>query len=213
VLAILEGVVDEGAVPVEVKGEQGTARRLTIRVPESERRALTEPGTLLNGLGFSFWYPPQPVVVGELTPDFPAAAAGLALGDRVVEVNGEPVDDYLKFVNLIRARAGQATELVVLRGGQRLNFDLVPKTVVEDGRTVGKIGLGAALSDAGGFPESMQMVERYGPLGAIGPCRARDLGQERAYGALPVAHGHGRRLHQEHLRPDQHRAVRRADGD
>jgi len=169
VLAILEGVVDEGAVPVEVKGEQGTARRLTIRVPESERRALTEPGTLLNGLGFSFWYPPQPVVVGELTPDFPAAAAGLALGDRVVEVNGEPVDDYLKFVNLIRARAGQATELVVLRGGQRLNFDLVPKTVVEDGRTVGKIGLGAALSDAGGFPESMQMVERYGPLGAIGP--------------------------------------------
>jgi len=57
----------------------------------------------------------------------------------------------------------------VLRGGQPLNFDLVPKTVVEDGRTVGKIGLGAALSDAGGFPESMQMVERYGPLGAIGP--------------------------------------------
>ena len=39
VLAILEGVVDQGAVPVEVKDEQGTARKLTIRVPESERRA------------------------------------------------------------------------------------------------------------------------------------------------------------------------------
>ncbi len=169
VLAILEGVVDNGAVPVEVKGERGTVRKLTIRVPESERRALTEPGTLLNGLGFSFWYPPQPVVVGELTPDFPAAAAGLALGDRVIEVDGEPVDDYLKFVNLIRARAGQATELTVMRGGKRLSFELVPKAVVEEGRTVGKIGLGASLSEAGGFPESMQMVERHGPLSAIGP--------------------------------------------
>ena len=169
VLAILEGVVDEGAVPVEVKDEQGAARKLTIRVPESERRALTEPGTLLNGLGFSFWYPPQPVVVGELTPDFPAAAAGLAIGDRVVAVNGDPVDDYLKFVSLIRARAGQATELDVLRGGQRLSFELVPKAVVEEGHTIGKIGLGASLSGAGGFPESMQMIERYGPLKALGP--------------------------------------------
>jgi len=169
VLAILEGVVDQGAVPVEVKDEQGTARKLTIHVPESERRALTEPGTLLNGLGFSFWYPPQPVVIGELTPDFPAAAAGLAIGDRVVAVNGEPVDDYLKFVNLIRGRAGQATELAVLRGSQRLSFELVPKSVVEEGHTVGKIGLGASLSGAGGFPESMQMVERYGPLNALGP--------------------------------------------
>jgi len=156
-------------VPVEVKGEQGTVRRLTIRVPESERRALTEPGTLLNGLGFSFWYPPQPVIVGALTPDLPAAAAGLALGDRVIEVDGEPVDDYLKFVNLIRARAGQATELTVMRGDKRLSFELVPKAVVEEGRTVGKIGLGASLSEAGGFPESMQVVERYGPLAAFGP--------------------------------------------
>src|SRR5688572_19964548 len=68
VLAILEAVVAEGAVPVEVRGEGGATRRLRIFVPASERRALTEPGTLLDGLGFSFWYPPQPVVVGELTP-------------------------------------------------------------------------------------------------------------------------------------------------
>ena len=85
VLAILEGVVDEGSVPVEVRREGGATRKLTIRVPDSERRALTEPGILLRGLGFSFWYPPQPVVVAELTPGLPAEAAGLAIGDRVVD--------------------------------------------------------------------------------------------------------------------------------
>ena len=167
VLAILEGVVGEGHVPLEVRGEGGGSRSLTMRVPESERRALTEPGTLLDGLGFSFWYPPQPVVVGELTPGFPAEQAGLALGDRVVAVEGEPVVDYLEFVERIRGRAGQATRLAVLRGDGRLEFELVPNAVDEEGRTIGKIGLGVARGGAVGFPESMRTVERYGPFEAV----------------------------------------------
>src|SRR5262245_28310922 len=54
ILAILEGVVETGEVPLEVRRDGGTARSLVLRVPEAERRALTEPGTLLYGLGFSF---------------------------------------------------------------------------------------------------------------------------------------------------------------
>lgn len=167
VLAILEGVVSEGAVPVDVSGKDGGARRVTIRVPEGERRALTEPGTLLDGLGFSFWYPPQPVVVGELAPGFPAEQAGLELGDRVVAIEGEPVEEYFEFVERIRARAGQATRLAVQRAGERLVVELVPRAVEEEGRTIGKIGLGVAQGDAGSFPESMRTVERYGPLEAV----------------------------------------------
>ena len=161
--------MDEGSVPVEVRREGGAARKLTIRVPDSERRALTEPGILLRGLGFSFWYPPQPVVVAELTPGLPAAAAGLAIGDRVVEVDGMAIDDYTKFVEMIRERPGQATRLSVVRGDSRIEINVVPNAVVEEGRTVGKIGLGAALGDGSGFPESMKIVERYGPLAALGP--------------------------------------------
>ena len=44
VLAMLEGVVDDGPVPVEVRRAGSATRKLTIRVPDSERRALTEPG-------------------------------------------------------------------------------------------------------------------------------------------------------------------------
>jgi regulator of sigma E protease len=169
VLAILEGVVEEGEVPVEVRGEGGASRQLTIRVPEGERRALTEPGTLLQGLGFSFWFPPQPAVVGELTPGFPAAEAGIVTGDRVVEVEGEPVDDYVKFVERIRGRPGMPTRLAVLRGSERLEFELVPRAVEEDGQTIGRIGLGVARTDDGGFPEAMRTVERHGPLAAFAP--------------------------------------------
>jgi len=169
ILAMLEGVVESGEVPMEVRGRNGATRALVLRVPEAERRALTEPGILLHGLGFSFWYPPQPVVVGELTPDFPAAAAGLEIGDRVLEIEGEAIDDYVKFVDRIRARPGEPTRIAVQRNGKRLEFTLVPKAEVEEGHTVGKIGLGAALGDGGGFPEEMKTVERYGPLAAIAP--------------------------------------------
>ncbi|MGH8129476.1 MAG: RIP metalloprotease RseP [Steroidobacteraceae bacterium] len=179
VLAILERVVTDGRVPIEVGDDDGDARRLEIVVPESERRALTEPGILLRGLGFSFWYPPQPVVVAELTPGDPAIRAGLALGDRIIDVDGVPISDYPKFVSEIRSRPERPTRLTAIRDGRTLSFELVPKAVVEDGRTVGKIGLGAALGDVGAFPENMRTIERYGPVAALGPA-ARETWQKSA---------------------------------
>ncbi len=179
VLAILEQVVESGRVPLQVRGGDGRERSLEITVPDAERRALTEPGILLRGLGFSFWYPPQPVIVAELVAGEPAMRAGLAPGDRVVDVDGIAVPDYPAFVAMIRERAGVPTRIGALRDGERREFELVPKAVIEEGRTVGKIGLGAALGDGGGFPESMLAVERHGPLGAVLPA-ARETWQKSA---------------------------------
>ncbi|HEU0224871.1 MAG TPA: RIP metalloprotease RseP [Steroidobacteraceae bacterium] len=168
VLAILERVVDDGRVPLEVQRKDGGIRRLEIVVPAEERRALTEPGTLMRGLGFSFWYPPQPVVVAELTEGEPAAGAGIRVGDHIVEVDGIAVPDYPQFVQLIRARPGQETRIAALRDGARVEFVLVPRATVEAGEIIGRIGLGAARG-SGGFPARLQTIERYGPLGAIAP--------------------------------------------
>ncbi len=169
ILGILDGIVADGRVPLLVRGEGGGERQLAVSVPQSERRALTEPGALMRGLGFSFWYPPQPVVVGDLVEGLPAAQAGIRPGDRVIEVQGTPVDDYVAFVNLIRERPGLPTRLVAMRGEERLVFELVPQAVEEEGRTIGRIGLGAAAVDGGNFPDAMLTVERYGPLGAVAP--------------------------------------------
>jgi len=169
VLGILEQVVEGGRVPLTVRGRDGSQRQLEIIVPATERLALTEPGTLLYGLGLSFWVPPRPVVIGELTQGEPAELAGLRIGDKIVEVDGQPVDDFADFVAAIRARPGLSTQLVALRGGARLAFTLVPKTVVEEGKSIGRIGLGTSAGAGGGFPDWMRSVERYGPFAAVGP--------------------------------------------
>jgi len=169
VLEILERVVEDGEVPVEVGRAGGTSRRLTIRVPAEERRALTEPGTLLSGLGFSFWYPPQSVIVSGLTEGFPAADSGIAVGDRIVAVEDVAVSHNEAFVGRIRERAGEPTRIAVLREGRRLEFRLVPRSIEADGQTIGRVGLETTQTDAGPFPEAMQTVERHGPFAALAP--------------------------------------------
>ena len=166
-LGILDRLVADGRVPIEVRDSRGATRRIEIRVPEGRRRALTEPGTLLDGLGFSFWYPPQPVVVGELTPASPAERAGIRVGDRIDAVDGEPVRDFARFVTLIKERAGQPTRIAATRAGDAIEFELVPERALEGGREIGRIGLGSRVSGNVAFPPELQTIERHGPLAAV----------------------------------------------
>lgn len=169
VLAILDGIVGEGAVPLVVRDERGATRELTIRVPEGERRALTEPGMLLTGLGLSFWHPAQEVVAGEVAASGPAAAAGIRAGDRILEVEGRAIHDRDAFVAAVSGRAGLATRIAVMRGAERLEFDVVPNSVEEEGRTIGRVGIVLPPVAAMSYPQSMRTVEHYGALGAIAP--------------------------------------------
>jgi len=167
VLGMLDALVETGRIPLEVRGEDGRMRSLVLDVPATERRALTEPGALMRGLGFSFWYPKQPVVVGQLVEGGSAAAAGLEPGDEIRAVDGERVEDFARFVELVRAHPGDTLRLDVDRGGSSMAIEVEVRAEVEEGETIGRIGMipGGTLR----FPEWMQTEERHGPLAALGP--------------------------------------------
>ncbi|MEQ9125859.1 MAG: M50 family metallopeptidase, partial [Alphaproteobacteria bacterium] len=79
----------------------------------------------------------------------PAGAAGLAPGDLVVAAAGEPVADFGRFAEIVRARPGQSTPIEVIRDGARLTLTVTPEPVPEtdaDGaeRQIGRIGVTAA---------------------------------------------------------------------
>ena len=46
-------------------------------------------------------------VVGGFTPNSPAEAAGLKVGDLLLEIDGKPVDHFSRIPELIGNRAGQ----------------------------------------------------------------------------------------------------------
>jgi regulator of sigma E protease len=169
VLAMLGDVVDRGRVALTVQ-RAGAELPLTLAVPDSQRRALTEPGAWSDGVGFDFTRPHIPVQVGKVLAGSPAEAAGLKVGDEVVAVDGRPVREFLDFVAEVRDRPGQTVRLDVRRGRERLTLPVTvrgePDEAHPDGPRVGRIGIGAG--GAATFPPGMETLERYGPVSALG---------------------------------------------
>ena len=80
-----------------------------------------------------------PMIVGTLHEGSPAAAAGIELGDEIVEANGQPIHSIEELIEATRARADQPTVYQIRRGGELI----APMTItphLQDGR--GIIGIG-----------------------------------------------------------------------
>jgi regulator of sigma E protease len=64
--------------------------------------------------------PLSPMVIASVEPSSPAAKAGLQVGDTVLEANGRAIKDVQELSEITSARAGEATQYVIERKGQRL---------------------------------------------------------------------------------------------
>jgi serine protease Do len=72
--------------------------------------------------------PREGVVVTQVQPDTPAAAAGLRAGDVIVEFASTPITAAGQLQLVVeRAEIGVAHELVIVRGGERMTLSLEPK--------------------------------------------------------------------------------------
>jgi regulator of sigma E protease len=101
--------------------------------------------------------------VGRVMEGFPAAEAGLKVGDRIVAIDGEPVETWEELARRIHTRAEQEITLTVERGGQQFPIILTPKASTQQdvsGRTV-TVGL-IGISPAEGF-----VYHRVDPLTAL----------------------------------------------
>jgi regulator of sigma E protease len=115
---LLDAVSSRGEASLSVRGKDGTTRAANLNVPDRDERVrLTEPAALLHGLGFEFWLPPLPAVLGEVQADGPAARAGLRPGDQITAINSEPVSDFRQIVARVSARPGETLSFTYRRGG------------------------------------------------------------------------------------------------
>ena len=73
-------------------------------------------------LGFAVERDATPPVVAEVQAGEPAARIGLRPGDRIVAVDGEPVDDFAQVAPLIQASRGDPVALTVMRNGRRVEL-------------------------------------------------------------------------------------------
>jgi regulator of sigma E protease len=86
----------------------------------------------------------EPVEVGTIAPDSPAAASGLQKGDRVIAFNGQTVRNSQELTNQIRENKDAPARLTIERGFQREEINTAAK-LDEDG--VYRIGIGFSTAN------------------------------------------------------------------
>jgi regulator of sigma E protease len=78
-------------------------------------------------------------MVYQLLPNFPAAKAGMRVGDRIVSVNGQDVPDGSALVDTIHRSLGKPLHVVFERDGRRQAVDVTPVPSPDD-KTIGLLG-------------------------------------------------------------------------
>ncbi|CAM0558087.1 RIP metalloprotease RseP [Vreelandella titanicae] len=130
-----------------------------------------DPPQPLQSLGITPWQPEFPAVLGQVVSGEAAEQAGLEAGDRMVAINGEPVDDWMHFVNMVRSSPGETLQLTYERNGEQSSVDLTPgRNRLDTGVEIGYIGAGAEQVE---WPAAFQREIRYGPIEALGQAVSR----------------------------------------
>ncbi len=118
----------------------------------------------------AFGRPVAPPVIGGFAERSVARAAGLEVDDRIVAIDGAPIDDFTQIRDRVALYPGKPMTVSVERDGNRQAFDLVTQdfTFTDEHGNTGRIGLLGILGAAPDF-------EPVGPLRAVGLAATENL--------------------------------------
>jgi regulator of sigma E protease len=169
-LGLLDAISDQARIDLAVRGSDGQERSLALVVDDAtERRRLTEPNRLYDGLGFHFWAPSVPPVLGEVMAGGPAEAAGLKEGDVVTAVDGSPVRTFREMSDYVNARPEKNISFTVKRGAEVLTHKVRSVSDKDgNGKVIGRIKVGQVRDIEPFFPPGMMKRVPLKPMAALG---------------------------------------------
>jgi regulator of sigma E protease len=165
-IGLLDGVTSQSGIDLRLRDAQGQVRGAHLDLgTAAERHGLSEPATLLSGLGLRFQEPPIPPVLGKVEPDGPAAAAGLAPGDTILSVNGEPVHDFVALAAMVRDHPDETIVVRYRRAGAEASTRVAVAGVAQDGARIGRMKVSQPRSVK--LPPQMLRHVEFGPFAAL----------------------------------------------
>jgi len=119
------------ALPLVV---ERNGQRVPLTITPSSR---VEEGETIGSLDLVPDNGGYPVIVREVSPDTPAAQAGLQAGDRLVAINGQPVRSQEHVSLFIREHRSQPITLTVERNGQRQDITATARRLADGSERLG----------------------------------------------------------------------------
>ncbi|MBI6339095.1 sigma E protease regulator RseP [Proteus vulgaris] len=101
----------------------------------------------------------------EVTEGSAAEKAGLQAGDRIVKVDGQPIDTWHPFTYFVRQSPNKVLELLVERNGSSLMLNITPTAVaLKDGTEIGQVGAQLQILPP---DEQYLIMQQYNPFSAL----------------------------------------------
>lgn len=125
----IDGVHNPTWEQVEVKGLLNPNQSLPFTIQRAGKAiqgSVVPAAVTTSEIGSAGWFPEQPVIIGDLEPNMPAAEAGLKEGDKIVSMDHQPVPSIQSMIQLLQKSKSKPVELGVLRDGQALTFTTTP---------------------------------------------------------------------------------------
>lgn len=162
-LQLVRRLGESGQLDVTVR-EVGSSAERRLQIPlQNWLKGVEEPDPI-TALGIRPWRPQIAPVIAQLDPEGPAQAAGIQLGDRLISLNRQPLDDWQQVIDAVKVLPGVTAVLEVERDGQRID---VPLTLAARGEGDARRGYLGAGVEGGEWPAEMLREVRFGPLDAV----------------------------------------------
>jgi regulator of sigma E protease len=160
--SLAQHAIDGARTDVAVETANGAKTVRTLPLDRLASRG--DADKALGEIGLRHKGPPVPAIAAKVRSGMPAAEGGLKDGDRIVAIDGTPVDDFVALGELIQKEAAKSPALrfEVERGGQRLTLNV--QAIRQDDGGGERWITGSAAPQVTVEPDA---VQRQGPIEAI----------------------------------------------
>jgi regulator of sigma E protease len=126
-LGLITYALDREDVQITVADRNGDQSQHLLKLSELGDDFSEEDA--LGAIGIQPWRLVLPAVVGEVSPDSPAAAAGVYSGDLIISIAGEDVPswNYVGYLVQQHGQAGMPLPLKIERDGAEIDLQIRPK--------------------------------------------------------------------------------------
>ena len=158
--------LDHRDIKVTVKTAQGSQQEKTLalsKLPDGIKES-----KMMAAIGLQPWRMPIPAIMGDISPELPAAKAGLQPGDEIIAMNDETVDDWYDLSKKI-GRASPPIKLTFMRDGHE-NKLIIPEFAKDpDNPKRQVIGIRPIQPDNNttDYARSLYYELSYGPIQAM----------------------------------------------
>lgn len=152
----------DSEINVAVKNFDETRDHRVLQIAPEHK---DNPERLYELLGLKPWMPLIKPVLGKVLKGKAAELAGLKTGDLIVSADGAAIKTWPQWVEYVQSHSGVTIEMEIVRDDVLLHKQITPEKIVENGKTIGKIG--AAVDVPADLIQSLQITHELSPWPAL----------------------------------------------